>query len=442
MAPREGDSRNGVYSSIKLTAFTKLPTNYPHKSFEQWLRGKRTDDGVAPYWRVHNKLYDLTDFVDRHPGGKMWLQVTKGTDITEAFEASHFGEGPEKLLQKYYVKDITTPRNSPYTFHKNGFYKTFKRRVEPILRKTGKGPSWKSLVIQDGLALSFLLLTFASTVLSSYTLAVLAGMFLSFTISCAHNYFHQRDNWRMYYFDLSGFSSHEWRVTHALSHHLYTNTANDIEISALDPVWVFLPKPDKNLIQRYGSYIYDLPMAPVIAFVAHLTRIFEVCIGITPLRPEYLLPYSVLFLMATISPSFWQAFKLFMTIHATTNCVFVAIGMTAAHHHPDIFHDGDRMRDDPDWGLCQLDAVRDRVEVTGNLLLVLTSFGEHTLHHLLPTVDHSKLSSLYPAFLETCKEFDIPFTFMKWSTLAVGKYMQMARITTNNNYPGFKKKAS
>lgn len=61
--------------------------------------------------------------------GKAWLQLTKGTDITEAFETAHVHEGADRLLQKYYVKDITTPRHSPYTFHENGFYKTLKRKV-------------------------------------------------------------------------------------------------------------------------------------------------------------------------------------------------------------------------------------------------------------------------------------------------------------------------
>ena len=60
----------------------------------------------------------------------MWIEATKDTDITEAFESAHISENPEKLLQKYYVKDISTPRNSPYTFHEDGFYKTFKRKVK------------------------------------------------------------------------------------------------------------------------------------------------------------------------------------------------------------------------------------------------------------------------------------------------------------------------
>ena len=36
--------------------------------------------------------------------------LTKGTDITEAFETSHaFGVSP-KLLQKFFVKEATGPR--------------------------------------------------------------------------------------------------------------------------------------------------------------------------------------------------------------------------------------------------------------------------------------------------------------------------------------------
>lgn len=72
MAPREGDRPSSALSNIKLTAYKKFPTNYPHLTPDQWLRAKKIDDNVGPYWRVHNKLYDLTDFIDRHPGG-MWV---------------------------------------------------------------------------------------------------------------------------------------------------------------------------------------------------------------------------------------------------------------------------------------------------------------------------------------------------------------------------------
>lgn len=56
---------------------------YPSKrnegipNVEAWLEGKQIDDGAENLWRIHNKLYDLKSFVDRHPGGAMWLNLTK-----------------------------------------------------------------------------------------------------------------------------------------------------------------------------------------------------------------------------------------------------------------------------------------------------------------------------------------------------------------------------
>lgn len=43
----------------------------------KWIEGKRKDDYSNGLWRVHDKLYDLTDFIPKHPGGASWLEVTK-----------------------------------------------------------------------------------------------------------------------------------------------------------------------------------------------------------------------------------------------------------------------------------------------------------------------------------------------------------------------------
>lgn len=81
-------------------------------------------------------MYDLTEFIKKHPGGSDWINFTQGTDITEAFEASHLVNTKyvEKLLATYFVKVAENSRNSPYTFNENGFYKTLKRKIEPKLK--------------------------------------------------------------------------------------------------------------------------------------------------------------------------------------------------------------------------------------------------------------------------------------------------------------------
>lgn len=43
----------------------------------KWIEGKRKDDNAGELWRVHDGIYDLTDFLDKHPGGRNWLELTK-----------------------------------------------------------------------------------------------------------------------------------------------------------------------------------------------------------------------------------------------------------------------------------------------------------------------------------------------------------------------------
>ena len=43
-----------------------------------------------------------------------------------------------------------------------------------------------------------------------------------------------------YTFDLTFFSSHHWRITHAISHHIYSNLELDTEVSSVEPFLYFL----------------------------------------------------------------------------------------------------------------------------------------------------------------------------------------------------------
>lgn len=111
---------------------------------------------------------------------------------------------------------------------------------------------------------------------------------------------------------------------------------------------------------------------------------------------------------------------------------FVSIGVNAAHHHPDIFHEGDAVRVDRDWGLHQLDAVADNTGVSGNSFLVLTHFGEHSLHHLFPTLDHTILPQLLPIVVDVCKEFNVKLRYMSRWELVKGQFKQLARTETKD----------
>ncbi|CAG7816722.1 unnamed protein product [Allacma fusca] len=400
---------------------------------ETWLRGKRDDDDIdRTLWRVHDKLYDLTKFIDRHPGGSDWLSMTRGMDITELFENSHVIEidKVEATLKKFFVQDAPHPRNSPYTFEPDGFYKTLKRRVEPILKEKGTGPTVKIRVMQDLMVAGFVIFSLLGVIRDSYWPFIVAGLSLGFSSVSAHNFFHIRDNWRKYYFDLSLCSHYEWRIEHVFSHHAFTNTAWDAEVLWLTPGIEFLANRSKNLIQRFGSWVY---IHVVFAFLFHLSILFRIiCIlkGTTKFRPEFFLPVVQLFLIVGFAKSgIVHGFLFWMLAHMICSYWVAMTGMNAAHHHPICFHDGDESRPKPDYGLCMLDATGTKVEdINKSLFQLMTTFGEHHLHHLFPAVCISKLGHIKPIVEETVLEFKEEMIFLNQWELLKGMHEQLARV--------------
>src|SRR6201996_8236661 len=53
---------------------------------------------------IDHKVYDLTDFLDAHPGGNVVLQPVAGTDATKAFYNLH----RQAVIQKYETLCIGT----------------------------------------------------------------------------------------------------------------------------------------------------------------------------------------------------------------------------------------------------------------------------------------------------------------------------------------------
>lgn len=181
------------------------------KSCQRWLDGKRIDDNAEGLWRIHDKLYDLTAFIQRHPGGAQWLELTHGVDITEQFEIHHITDVAEKLLPKFYVRDAALPRNYKITFHENGFFKTLQKRVANKLEFLDKTQVDYSRFYCDFTLASTFLLAIIAARDESFLVASFAALSLLWQSVIAHNFIHQKDNWRMYIINLSFLTYREWR---------------------------------------------------------------------------------------------------------------------------------------------------------------------------------------------------------------------------------------
>lgn len=76
---------------------------------------------------------------------------------------------------------------------------------------------------------------------------------MTWTTIIGHNYLHMRDNYRMYYLDISLMSSRDWRISHVMSHHMYPNTIWDMEIYSIEPIFQYLPRK-KSIIRHLGIF--------------------------------------------------------------------------------------------------------------------------------------------------------------------------------------------
>ena len=62
---------------------------------------------VRSIWVViHDKVYDITKFLDEHPGGEEILIENAGTDSTESFEDVGHSSDAREMLEAYYVGEL------------------------------------------------------------------------------------------------------------------------------------------------------------------------------------------------------------------------------------------------------------------------------------------------------------------------------------------------
>jgi len=188
-------------------------------------------------WNIHGKQYDLTTFMDSHPGGKKILELTQGLhDISALFETYHAFSNKEsitKILSKYEVG--STELTESYNFDS---YHELTDRVKTELNITRSNTKanylWfgKNILLALGYMLSFYwAINFADTYLGQ----IISGSLIGFLIIClGFNIMHDglhfglfKDPNTNWFFgsvmnNLLLWNPNTWFYHHTYSHHSFT----------------------------------------------------------------------------------------------------------------------------------------------------------------------------------------------------------------------------
>ena len=70
---------------------------------------------VESLWiSIHNQVYDVTEFLDEHPGGEEVLIDQAGRKATEAFEDVGHSDDARELMEQYHIGELADADKEPH----------------------------------------------------------------------------------------------------------------------------------------------------------------------------------------------------------------------------------------------------------------------------------------------------------------------------------------
>jgi fatty acid desaturase/predicted heme/steroid binding protein len=231
---------------------------------------KTSDAWIA----ISGKVYEITEWMNNHPGGSEPLLLFAGRDSTEIFESYHKLSTVKMLgtAKVPLIGNLATTRFPLYT-KPTQFYPVLRQKVEDKLKEIG-APSqrslstfniWNTVFIFVGWVISYYMSMYThSSFVSKFVWAVASGVFHNLAmVHVLHDISHfaygsSHVVWRVgsYIGDiLSGHSMYIWAHRHIVAHHVYTN------VSGVDPdIGIYKASPHRPPAEfQYRTKIAVVP---------------------------------------------------------------------------------------------------------------------------------------------------------------------------------------
>ncbi|XP_016106078.1 cytochrome b5-like [Sinocyclocheilus grahami] len=87
------DDNTGTPEDSGVKYYTREEVQIHNMSKDTWLI-------------IHDKVYDITRFMEEHPGGEEVLLEQAGADATESFEDVGHSTDAREMLQQYYIGEL------------------------------------------------------------------------------------------------------------------------------------------------------------------------------------------------------------------------------------------------------------------------------------------------------------------------------------------------
>lgn len=387
---------------------------------------------------VDHKVYDVTAFVAKHPGGVHALAMCGGQDITYLMQTSHpFTEKPWEILKNYLIGNVegfvTYKQEEP-------FYDEIKQKVGAYFQRTGKDPKAWGFSLAVFAALTTMFVTgLYGLCLGSVWASILLGaaralLGINTMHACSHfSVTHSPFIWKWgnwFCFDILMGSSHwAWDYQHVIGHHQHTNVFGgdpDLPVVREGDMRRIVDEQTWKTMYKF-QWLYLPVLYTLLAFKVHVYDIM------------YLFGYNMngnlvmnqtkkTLIMLAFTKAFWIYYNFYVPLFVfelpmydflvcclameLTSGAYLAYCFQVNHISTDALYtdmDDKAGTTSKEWAALQVEGSVDYGHDSLAHLLLSGTLNYQTVHHLFPSVAPQHYPALAPLIKESCKKYGIKY---------------------------------
>lgn len=396
---------------------------------------------VPEEWIIHGKRYNLTPFFDMHPGGKWVLRAAKGSDCTGLFESYHLFIEREvlfKMLARYEIKDGSGKPPPPDREFADPFYLDLKAAVREYFRGKGKGAHKMTWPRLSACAVAWCTMWILVYLLiakdATWTIVVIGVLSWYLTGNVMHDASHSALVTKPWLNKVLchaafpyGVNTKGWHIQHVMSHHVYTNEEDDVDLHHFEPVMVFNEGRGKihpilhglRLLYLFSSAVPHLAVVVPYGLLggqvdpANGHKMYDRIKALQAHRAVIkwemlaeLLALIMWYAFCGYKQGFIKALWTQMSIYAVSSYLFSFF--TLVTHLQEECFTSEKDRSKMSFAKRQVATCMDFAPSSLFWGLISGGLNTQALHHCVPSVSAMHLHKLYPTFKKVCKKHGVP----------------------------------
>lgn len=345
-------------------------------------------------WHIHGEKYDLSSFVDRHPGGRMAILSARGRDCTALFESYHpWNDRHRKVLAAY-------GRAPP---HPDPFYEELRAEVREAFPggQADCRMRWRTIL---GLSAMWCVMIFLFFHVRTLMACAIAGVIMG---TVGTRLAHEGGHWQISKYEwvnrlalfLGYFPTGPsliWYYRHVISHHAHTNQKEDVDVEYF---WIM------DMLPKWLKILALPSMMPGAVFELGPKGLFDLVVR-QSFGPHYVdaflggLPLEV---ALWISVHYYLGPPLlgYLAMYTTAGLIFLPCSQVA---HAIIFPD---YREHTSWAKMQIAESVDFASESHFWYHVAFGLTTQVEHHLFPGIGHHCYDRIRLLTRRVCKKHGV-----------------------------------